>query len=86
MVSYTRYLSIIFSGTEEFNEKVDLTILMTIFSYVKHRYVIRLKFGGRFFISLTTLGLQAKASICSTKKNVPLYCRKSSAFVMAVII
>ena len=50
------------------------------------RHSICLKLGDRFFTSPTMLGLKANASICSTiTKNVILYCRKLSAFVVAVI-
>ena len=52
---------------------MDVIIRTTIFNNVKHRHTICLKFGDNFFISLTMLGLQAKASVCSTiKQNLPL--------------
>ena len=46
-----------------------------------YRHAVCLKFGNKFFTSLTILGLQAKANICSTiKENPPLYCRMFSRF------
>ena len=59
---------------------------MRIFTNVKHRQEIYLKLGDRSFTSLTMLGPEAKASICSAiKENLILYCPKFSAFVFAVI-
>ena len=59
---------------------------MRILNNVKHRHVICLKFGDRFFNSLKMLGLEAKVSIYSTiKENLTLHCRKFSAFAFAVI-
>ena len=66
---------------------MDLTIRKAMFDNAKHRHAIYLKFGDRFFASLTMLGIQTKASICSTvKENLPIYCRKFLAFVIAVIM
>ena len=63
------------------------SFFFTIRYNVKHRHIIRLKFGDKFLTSLTKLVLEGKASICSTfKENLLSYCRKFSAFVVVVII
>ena len=60
---------------------------MGAFSKVKHCHAICLKLGDTFFASLTWLLLEAKASICSTVKEILLlYLRKFSAFVMVLMI
>ena len=65
---------------------MELTIQTRIFNNIKYRHAICLKFGYNFFISLTMLELEVKASICSTiEENLILYCRKFSAFVVDVI-
>ena len=53
----------------EFSHKFNLNIQLTIFNNVKYRQAICLKFEDRLFTYLTTLGLQEKASICSTIKE-----------------
>ena len=52
---------------------MDLSIRMRIIYNVKHRYVIRLKFGGKFLTFQTKLVLERKASICSTIKENLLF-------------
>ena len=76
----------LFIKSGKFSDKMNLTIRRAIFNNVKHHHAVCLKFGDRFFTSLTMLGVQAKASIFSKiKENLPLYCRQYSAFVIAVI-
>ena len=71
----------------KFYEKMDLSIRLRISYDVKHRYAVRLKFGGKFLTSLTKLVLEEKAIICSIiKEKLLLYCRKLLIFVIAVII
>ena len=66
---------------------MDLTVRMAVFDDLKHRHAICLKFGDRFFTSLTMLGIQAKASIRSTiEESLPIYSRKFLKFVIAVIM
>ena len=66
---------------------MDLYIRMRVICNVKHRYVIRLKFGDKFITFLTRLALEGKASICSAiKDNLLLYCRNFLAFAVVVII
>ena len=65
---------------------MDLITQLRIVYNVKHRHAICLKFADKCFTYLTMLWLQAKASICSAiKENLILFCRKFSAFVVAVV-
>ena len=48
---------------------MDLPVRMRIIYGVKGRRAIRLKFGDKFVNSITTVALQAKPSICTTRKS-----------------
>ena len=66
---------------------MDLSIGIRIIYIIRHRYAIRLKFGGKFLTFLIRLVTEEKASISSTiKENLLLYCRRFSAFVVVAII
>ena len=70
----------------EFSDKMDLIIQIKIFNNAKHRHPICLKFGDKIFTSLSMLGFEAKASICSAiKKNIIFYYRKFSIFIVVVM-
>ena len=60
---------------------------MRIIFNVKHRFLVCLKSGEKFLTFLTNLLLEGKISICSTiKKNLRLFSRKFSEFVVVVMI
>ena len=63
---------------------MDLSIRMRVIYNVKHRYAIRLKFGGKFLTFLTKLVLEAKTSICSTIRKI--YFIVSQVFLAFVVI
>ena len=66
---------------------MDLTIRMIKVNNVKHRYIVYLKSGDRFFTSLTLPGLESTDSTSSTiQGNLLLYYRKFPAFVISVTI
>ena len=66
---------------------MDLPIRMGNIYNMKHCHAIILKFGEKFSTSKTKLVLEVKACIRSTIKEIlPLYCRKFSVFLFALII
>ena len=50
---------------------MNVTIRRRILYNVKHGHAVCLKFGGRFFTSLTMLGFEAKVSylLCNQRKS-----------------
>ena len=50
---------------------MDLPIRMRIICTVKHHYATVMKLGNKFSTSLIKLGLEVKASICSTTIDPP---------------
>ena len=53
---YTSYFSNTFRRNE-FSDKIDLTIQLSIYSNVKYRHAFYLKFKDKFFTPLTVLQL-----------------------------
>ena len=65
---------------------MDQHVGIRIICHIQYCYVIRLKFGDKALTSLTKLVVEVKVSVCSKiKENLALYCRKFSAFVVALI-
>ena len=54
-----------------FSDKMDLTIQIKIFSNVKRRHAICLKFGDKFFTFLTMVRVWSKSQylLCNQKKS-----------------
>ena len=59
---------------------------MRIAYNLKHRHVIRLKFGDTFLTSLTMFPLEAKANVCSAIKEIVFLYYKFLRFVIVAII
>ena len=70
----------------EFSDKINLTIQMKIFKNVKHRHVVCVTFGDRFFTPPTMLGCETKSSFFSAIMQGRIsYWRKFSSFVATVV-
>ena len=54
----------------KFIDKMDLVIRMSIFNNVKYLHVICLKFGDRFYTSLSMLGYETKPLSALQSKKI----------------